>query len=369
MGDYKTAIVLAFVVFINTIIGFVQEMNAERAISALASLTVPQCCVVRDGEQKMIDSGDLVPGDVVVLEEGSAVPADLRLCVVSQLAVVEILLTGESVPMEKNTNKIPAMKRVPIGDRLNMAFQSTTVTRGRAVGVVVNTGRTTEIGRISTAIANTSVGKTPLQKKLEKLGQLLVVAALIACGLVVAAGIAWDPKDLHVIQVKTPPTKWSGARKSRSWTDRSVVMCDVRQVGVSLALSVIPEGLVAIVTLTMAMVRSENNGCISVPQSLWHDTPAATCVLSPRRACNGWPSGTLWSASSRRSRCAYATTCPAPGQTSDFSSRAPQTLGSVTTICSDKTGTITEGIMRARLMWFAPGTLASVSPITGPNGA
>lgn len=120
---------------------------------------------------------------------------------VSQLAIIETLLTGESVPMDKTVEPVMGHRRLNIGDRTNMAFQSTTVTKGRGVGVVVNTGRTTEIGRISAAIAGASVGKTPLQKKLERLGQALVVAALVACGLVVAAGLAWNPKDAEIIKV------------------------------------------------------------------------------------------------------------------------------------------------------------------------
>lgn len=276
LGDYKTAVVLGIVVSINTAIGFYQEWNAERAISALASLSVPQCTVIRGGTSRMAEAGDLVPGDIVVLDEGAAVPADLRLCNVSQLAIIETLLTGESVPMEKTTDAIHGYRRVNIGDRTNMAFQSTVVSRGRGVGVVVNTGETTEIGRISAAIAGTHVGKTPLQKKMDALGKMLVVMAIFACGLVVVAGIIWDPRDMGIIKV-----------------------------GISLALSVIPEGLVAIVTLTMALGMKR----MAKGNALVRQLPAV------------------------------------------------ETLGSVTTICSDKTGTITEGVMRARLVWAPEGHL------------
>lgn len=276
LGDYKTAVVLGIVVSINTAIGFYQEWNAERAISALASLSVPQCTVIRGGTSRMVEAGDLVPGDIVVLDEGAAVPADLRLCSVSQLAIIETLLTGESVPMEKITDAIHGYRRVNIGDRTNMAFQSTVVSRGRGVGVVVNTGETTEIGRISAAIAGTHVGKTPLQKKMDALGKMLVMMAIFACGLVVVAGIIWDPRDMGIIKV-----------------------------GISLALSVIPEGLVAIVTLTMALGMKR----MAKGNALVRQLPAV------------------------------------------------ETLGSVTTICSDKTGTITEGVMRARLMWAPEGHL------------
>jgi len=276
LRDFKTVVVLGVVVSINTAIGFYQEWNAERAISALASLSVPQCTVIRGGTPRMADAGDLVPGDIVVLDEGAAVPADMRLCNVSQLAIIETLLTGESLPMEKSTDAIHGHRRVNIGDRTNMAFQSTVVSRGRGLGVVVNTGETTEIGRISAAIAGTHVGKTPLQKKMDALGKVLVVLAILACGLVVIAGIAWNPKDMGIIKV-----------------------------GISLALSVIPEGLVAIVTLTMAMGMKR----MAKGNALVRQLPAV------------------------------------------------ETLGSVTTICSDKTGTITEGVMRARLLWAPEGHL------------
>lgn len=282
LGDYDTAAVLGIVIFINTFIGFWQEVKAERAISALASLTVPQCTVVREGQQCQIDAGDLVPGDIVVLEEGSAVPADLRLVSVAQLAIIETLLTGESVPLDKSTDPVVGHKRVNIGDRVNTAFQSTTVTKGRGIGVVVNTGESTEIGRISAAIAGTHVGKTPLQKKLVKLGKVLVVFAIFACGLVIAAGLIWDPSDSEIIKV-----------------------------GVSLALSVIPEGLVAIVTLTMALGMTR----MAKKDALVRQLPAV------------------------------------------------ETLGSVTTICSDKTGTITEGVMKARLLWAPSDILCAPAPL------
>lgn len=284
LGDFKTAIVLGVVVTLNTTIGFYQEWNAERAISALASLSVPQCQVVRAGMTCVVDAGELVPGDIVVLEEGNAVPADLRLCEVSQLAVIETLLTGESVPVEKSTDAIQGHRRVSLGDRRNMVFQSTVVSRGRGIGVVVNTGSTTEIGRISVAIAGTRVGKTPLQQKMAALGKHLVVVAVLACALVVVAGIAWDPHDMNIIKV-----------------------------GVSLALSVIPEGLVAIVTLTMALGMQR----MAKGNALVRQLPAV------------------------------------------------ETLGSVTTICSDKTGTITEGVMRARLLWAPAGGLLVPVPRLG----
>lgn len=278
IGDIKTAVVLAIVILLNTCIGFYQEVKAEHAISALASLSVPMCNVIRDGEQQVMQAHVLVPGDVVVLEEGNAVPADIRLAQVSQLSIIETFLTGESRPVDKTSEALRGLRHATLGDRRSMAYQSTTVNKGRGVGIVTNTGITTEIGKISNAISTTTVTQTPLQQKLAKLGVLLVIVALFACALVVGIGLAWDPKDTGIIKV-----------------------------GVSLALSVIPEGLVAIVTLTMALGMKR----MAVRHALVRQLPAV------------------------------------------------ETLGSVTTICSDKTGTITEGAMKTRLLLTSAGTIVS----------
>ncbi|KAG2234949.1 hypothetical protein INT48_005103 [Thamnidium elegans] len=147
--EYNSMIVLLVVVVLNTIIGFSQEWKASKTLNALMNLSVPQAVVIRDGQQRYIESEELVPGDLVVLEEGDAVPADIRLIEVSQLGVVEGILTGESVPAQKNIHAIKSKTRkIPIGDCKGNAFMSTTIARGRAKGIVVRTGIQTELGRI-----------------------------------------------------------------------------------------------------------------------------------------------------------------------------------------------------------------------------
>ncbi|KAI9028210.1 hypothetical protein CLU79DRAFT_787889 [Phycomyces nitens] len=277
--EFNSAAVLLVVIVLNTIIGFSQEWKASKTLNALMNLSVPMAQVIRDGEQQLIGSEDLVPGDVVVLEEGEAVPADLRLIEVSQLELVESILTGESVPSTKSTEAVKAKsRRIPLGECVGNAFMSTTVARGRGKGIVVRTGVQTEIGKISTAIQKGSKRKTktPIQRKLARLGLYLVALAVVLCALVVVIGIAWK-KD-----VKT-----------------------MVNIGLSLAVSVIPEGLVAVTTVTMALgVRR-----MAVKHCIVRTLPAV------------------------------------------------ESLGSVTVICSDKTGTLTQGKMGTSELWTADNAL------------
>ncbi|KAL9558878.1 hypothetical protein PS6_001089 [Mucor atramentarius] len=271
--DFNSMSVLIAVIVLNTVIGFSQEWKASKTLNALMNLAVPKARIIRDGKQELIASQDLVPGDVVVLEEGDAVPADIRLIDVSQLQVVESILTGESLPVMKSNSAIKARtRRIPIGDCKGNAFMSTTVARGRAVGIVVRIGQDTEIGKISAAIQQGSLhkSKTPIQKKLDRLGKQLVLLSVVLCLLVVVIGLAWKKDIKHMLNV-----------------------------GLSLAVSVIPEGLVAVTTVTMALGvrRMASNHCI-------------------------------------------VRTLP-----------AVESLGSVTVICSDKTGTLTEGKMGVSELW------------------
>ncbi|KAF9430273.1 P-type ATPase [Podila epigama] len=263
--------VLLIVVVLNTIIGFTQEYKASKALDALTKLSVPKAQVLRDGATSMINSEELVPGDIVILEEGESVPADLRLAEVSQLEIIESILTGESVAVAKDPKEIRTLTRkLPLGDCKGNAFMSTVVAKGRGKGIVVRTGRLTEMGKISAAITNHAKVLTPVQRKLALLGKLLVAFAIVLC--VLMAGI--------MIGYKHP-------------------VGESLKVALSLAVSVIPEGLVAVVTVTMA--------------------------LGVRRMAT---------------RKAIVRTLP-----------AVETLGSVTYICSDKTGTLTEGKMGAALLW------------------
>ncbi|KAI8069379.1 hypothetical protein BC940DRAFT_25452 [Gongronella butleri] len=277
--EFNSMAVLLIVVVLNTIIGFTQEWKASKTLNALMNLSVPKARVIRDGDQQLIDSEELVPGDLVVLEEGDAIPADLRLIEVAQLEVVEGILTGESLPVLKSSEPVKAKtRRIPLGDCVGNGFMSTTVARGRAKAIVVRTGTQTEIGKISSAIQDGSKRKTktPVQRKLAKLGKILVLLAVVLCALVVVIGVAWK-KDA-----------------------RTMV-----NIGLSLAVSVIPEGLVAVTTVTMALgVRR---------------MAAKQCIVR---------------------------TLP-----------AVESLGSVTVICSDKTGTLTEGKMGVAELWTADDTL------------
>jgi Ca2+-transporting ATPase len=212
--------VLGSVVVINVIIGFTQEYKANKAIEALMSLSVPLATVIRDGRQEQIDSGDLVPGDVVVLGEGDAVPADLRLVEVSGLEIIEGILTGESVPSEKNTRCIrQRTRKLPLGDCKGSAFMSTVVAKGRGKGIVVRIGDDTEVGKISRLITQQPHQQTNIQKKLASLGKWLILVAFLLCALVVVIGVAYGNNAEEAVRI-----------------------------GVSLAVSVIPEGLVAVTT-------------------------------------------------------------------------------------------------------------------------
>lgn len=180
--------VLLIVVVLNTIIGFTQEYKAGRALDALTKLSVPKAQVLRDGATSMINSEELVPGDIVILEEGESIPADLRLAEVSQLEIIESILTGESVAVSKDPKEIKTLTRkLPLGDCKGNAFMSTVVAKGRGKGIVVRTGRLTEIGKISTAITGHAKALTPVQRKLAILGKLLVVFAILLCAIM--AGI------------------------------------------------------------------------------------------------------------------------------------------------------------------------------------
>ncbi|KAJ2626285.1 hypothetical protein H4R22_004869, partial [Coemansia sp. RSA 1290] len=266
-GEWKSSIVLGVVVILNTIVGSWQEIKAGKALSALENLGTTSAQVIRNGVMESIDAADLVPGDLVELSEGEAVPADIRLTFCAQLDIVESVLTGESVGVTKDAKAIKVRTRqLPLGDCKGNAFMSTMVSHGRGRGIVTRTGSKTEIGKISVAInrSASTVRKTPIQKKLTRLGMWLVLLALSLCAVIVICGVSWGRKFVPIFIT-----------------------------GLSLAVSVIPEGLVAVTTVTMA--------------------------LGVRRMAK---------------RKALMRTLP-----------AVETLGGVTVICSDKTGTLTEGKM------------------------
>lgn len=222
-GELTDAVIILLVVIINAVLGVIQENKAENALAALKKIAAPHAKVKRDGTIDVIPASGLVPGDLVVLETGDFVPADLRLIESSNLKIQEAALTGESVPVEKDTAALEDVE-IPLGDRVNMAYTSSLVTYGRGSGIVVGTGMNTEIGKIAEMIQTEEEMKTPLQKKLEALGKTLAIAALAACAVIFLVGILYG-KEIHRMFLTS----------------------------VSLAVAVIPEGLPAIVTIVLAI--------------------------------------------------------------------------------------------------------------------
>ncbi|MHA1211549.1 MAG: HAD-IC family P-type ATPase [Candidatus Heimdallarchaeota archaeon] len=178
--DYIDAIVIFAIVIINGIIGFVQEYQAEKSIDALKKMVSKEVRVLRDDEEHIIDSKNLTIGDIVIIEAGEKVPADMRLVESTSLKVDESALTGESISLSKNSKQIIALEAV-IGDRRNMLFMGTTITYGRAKAVVVNVGMETEMGKIAALMQQEKEEPTPLQKNLDKLGKALGIIIVVIC--------------------------------------------------------------------------------------------------------------------------------------------------------------------------------------------
>ena len=216
------AIIILSILIVNAIIGVFQEAKAENALDALEKLSAPHCKVIRNGEHQVIESRELVVGDIVEIETGDSVPADLRLVESVNLKIQEAALTGESLPVEKTTATIT--DDVPIGDRTNMAFSSCSVTYGRGVGVVVATGESTEVGKIAAMIKSVPDMRTPMQVRLDKLGKVLAIISLIVCAVIFIIGLCYG---------------------------RGVM--DMFMTAVSLAVAAIPEGLPAVSTVVLAL--------------------------------------------------------------------------------------------------------------------
>lgn len=293
LGETNDVIVIMAIVIINAALGFSQEYRAEQAIAALKKLAVPTVKVRRDGHVQEISSTELVPGDVVLLEAGNLVPADGRLIECINLQIQESALTGESEAVEK-TDQALGQRDLALGDRLNMVFMGTVVTYGRGTAVITNTGMNTELGNIAELIQNVEQVQTPLQRRLGELGKQLAWAALGIILIVVVLGFFTRDPDATLME-----------------TVELLLLT-----GISMAVAAIPEGLAAVVTITLA--------------------------LGSQRMLK---------------RNALVRKLP-----------AVETLGSVTVICSDKTGTLTENRMTVTVLDVA-GHTQTIETIVDQKGA
>ncbi len=263
LGDSKNAIAILSIVILYSILGFVQEYRAEQAIASLKRMSVPNVRVFRDGKLVEISARELIPGDMLQLETGNVVPADARLVEAVNLRVQEAALTGESEPVEKQTEALTG-ENLPLGDRRNMIYMGTIVTQGRGVALITATGMQTELGKIADLIQQAGTEETPLQRRLDQLGKILAGVGVVIALIVFALGL-WRGDDLRHMLLTA----------------------------VSVAVAIVPEGLPAVVTITLAL--------------------GAQRMLRHNALIRKLP--------------------------------AVEALGSVTVICSDKTGTLTENRM------------------------
>jgi len=223
LGELTDAVVILMIVVLNAVLGVVQENKAEESLAALKRMSAPSAKVLRNGRHDIIPARMLVPGDVVILETGDLVPADIRITKALNLKVQEAALTGESVPVEKDESPL-SMKNVPLGDRVNMGYSGSLVTYGRGEGIVVGTGMDTEVGKIAKMIQSVEEVETPLKKKLQALGKVLGIAALAICAVIFIVGVAYGKEIFEMFLTS-----------------------------VSLAVAAIPEGLPAIATIVLAI--------------------------------------------------------------------------------------------------------------------
>ncbi len=279
LGDWIEAAVILAIVLLNAVLGLIQEHRAEQALDALRRLSAPEAHVIRGGHRLIVPAGELVPGDIVLLEAGNYIPADLRLIESVNLRIEEAALTGESVPVEKDAGVV-LVQDINLGDRRNTAFMGTLVTYGRGRGAVVSTGMLTQIGLIATMLQSVQQEDTPLQRRLNQLGKALGWGTLAICGVVFLVG----------------------------WL-RGVPPLEMFIIAVSLAVAAVPEGLPAVVTVTLALGMREM---------------IARHALIRRLS-------------------------------------SVETLGSTTVICSDKTGTLTQNQMTVTRAWV-DGAMIKVGP-------
>ena len=222
-GELFEPALIVLIVILNAVMGVYQEGKAEKALDALKNMSAPHARVIRDGEEKIIDASELVPGDIIRLEAGDFVPADARLLHSAGLKSEESALTGESVPSEKDY-QAEVKDGAPLGDRHNMVYSGCSITYGTATAVVTATGMDTEMGKIANMLDNEEDGQTPLQQKLAQLGKYLGIVALAACGIIFVVGLV-----------------------------NGIPVLEIFMTAISLAVSAIPEGLPAIVTIVLSI--------------------------------------------------------------------------------------------------------------------
>jgi len=221
--EIADALIILFVVILNAILGVIQESKAEKAIAALKKMSSPSVKVRRGGATRQIKTEELVPGDIVLIEAGDIIPADMRLLENASLKIEEAALTGESVPVEKDIRKLEKADLV-IGDRKNMAYTSSQVTYGRGLGIVTATGMKTEVGKIAGHLTDTEENTTPLQRKLTEMSKILSIGILLVCLVIFGAGLLQGRELMNMFLT-----------------------------AVSLAVAAIPEGLTAVVTIVLAI--------------------------------------------------------------------------------------------------------------------
>jgi len=287
LGDYVEAAAIMAIVVLNSILGIVQEQRAEQALAALKKLAAPDAQVLRDGARCSVPTYNLVPGDIVFLEAGNFIPADLRLLEAINLRVEEASLTGESLPVQKNAASV-LEKNVPLGDRKNTAFMGTLVNYGRGRGVVTSTGMHTQLGLIATMLQNVEAEETPLQRRLDQLGRSLSIGSLILVALVFIVALI---NQTNISDLFTNPLGY--------FAEFAEQITEVFIIAISLAIAAVPEGLPAVVTIALALGMREMIQRHALIRKL----------------------------------------------------SSVETLGSATVICSDKTGTLTQNEMTVTRIW------------------